>query len=115
MLGSMGAFILSIAESIETHLSLLSSVLTLLILHSLQLFVVSSITPGLCVTSQWFSLSPLGPKRRCAAALRHLTFCRVDAGNTLLIFLALRRHFPVRTNPERLWVLFSLHDKQQAP
>lgn len=106
----MGAFIPFIPEDIETYPSLLSSVLILQILHSLWLFVVSSITPGCYVTSRWFSLSPLGPKRRCAGTLRHRTFCRVGAGNTLLIFLAPRRHFPVRTNPERLWVLFSLHD-----
>lgn len=81
MLGVVGAFILFTPENTETHLSLLSSVLTPQILHTPWIFIVSSITPGRCVTSQWFSLSPLGPKRRCAAALRHPAFCRVDAGN----------------------------------
>lgn len=65
-------------------------------------------------TSQSFSPSPLGPGKRGAAALQHHTFCRVDAGNTPLIFLALRSCFPVRADPQRLWGLFLLHDKQQA-
>lgn len=54
MLRSVGAFVLSVAERIEINLPLLLSALTSQILHSLQLFVVSSST-WLCVTLLWLS------------------------------------------------------------